>query len=382
MTWTVYARDPSLRRVGQVDDFVRLQLVRKFNDVGSWVLELDGRAPLAALLTTPGYGIEVVRHDDGVVTPVFSGPMRLRQRSLKVDSNRLVLGGYDDNVWLRRRWAAPQPATATPPYATQAYDVRTGTCSTILRQYVDVNVGPSALAVRRVPGMVLSADPGTGVSVTGRARWQVLMDLLRELALAGGGLGFTVTASPTVSGQIDFLTYMPSDKTGVVRFSRELGTLSEAEYESAASDVNYVAVGGSGEGTARTVVERPSPDEVNVWGRIESFVDRRDTNDATELGQAADEALADGVGETRLSLAPVDVPGQQYLTHYTLGDRVTAVIDGEVIQEVVREIAVSLTPDGPATTKPTIGSPGAGDINRMFRRLAAAERNIRNLERR
>lgn len=381
MTWTVYARDPQLNRVGQIDDFSKLEMVQKFNDVGTWVLEMDGRAPLAALLTTPGYGIEVVRHDAGTVTSVLGGPMRLRQKSLKADSSRLLLGGYDDNVWLRRRWAAPQPTTAAPPYSVQAYDVRTGTCSTILRQYVDLNAGPSALAVRRVPGLALAADPGAGSSVTGRARWQILIDLLRELALAGGGLGFAVTPSSSTPGQIDFRVYSPADKTDTVRFSRELGTLAEADYESAAAAVSFVAVGGSGEGTARAVVERPNSDEVGTWGRIESFVDRRDTNDLVELGQAADEALADGVGETRLSLVPVDVVGQQYLTHYTLGDRVTAVIDGEVIQEVVREVRISLGPDGP-TTNPTVGTPGAGDVNRLFRRLAAAERGLRDLERR
>lgn len=380
MTWTVYARNASLQRVGQVDDFATLEMVSRFTDIGTWVLEMDGRSPLATELSTPGYGIEVVRHEDGVYSHVFSGPMRLRQRVLTANRSRLILGGYDDNVWLKRRWAHPQPATASPPYNSQAYDVRTGVCSTILRQYVNVNASAGALIPRQVAGLVLGSDPLAGGTVTGRARWQILIDLLRELALAEG-LGFRV-APNGVSGEVEFQVYSPADKTATVTFSRELGTLSEASYESAASEANYVAVGGSGEGTARTIFEKPNSDEVTTWTRIESFVDRRDTADATELEQKADEVLAEGAGKTNLSLVPVDLPGQQYLTHYSLGDKVTAVIDGELIRDLIREVRINLTPEGPTQTRPTIGTPGAADVNRMFQRLAATEKNIRDLERR
>ena len=381
MTWTIYARNPSLQRVGQVDDFTSLETVSRFNDVGTWVLDMDGRAPLATVLSTPGYGIEVVRHEAGVYSPVFSGPMRLRQRVIKEDQSRLVLGGYDDNVWLKRRLAHPQPSTASPPYNSQDDDVRTGTCSTILRQYVNVNVSAGALAPRKVTGLVLGSDPVAGSTITGRARWQVLLDLLQELALAGGGLGFRIVPNGN-PGEIAFQVYSPVDKTAAVTFSRPLGTLSEASYESAASEMNYAVVGGSGDGLARTIFEKPNSDEVNTWSRIESFVDRGDTTDPTELEQKADETLADGVGKTTLSLTPVDLPGQQYLTHYTLGDRVTVVIDEETVEELVREVRINLTPEGPTQTRPTIGTPGAADINRMFQRLATAEKSIRNLERR
>lgn len=381
MTWTVYARNASLERVGEVDDFATLEMIGRFNDVGAWILELDGRAPLATTLSTPGYGIEVVRHTAGVFSQVFSGPMRLRQRTVKSGQSRLILGGYDDNAWLKRRFAHPQPATASPPYNSQEHDVRTGVCSTILRQYVDVNASTGALAPRRVTGLVLGSDSLTGGTVTGRARWQILIDLLRELALPEG-LGFRVVPNGN-SGEIEFQVYAPEDKTSSVTFSRELETLSEASYESAASEVNYVVVGGSGEGTARTVFEKPNSDEMNTWGRIESFVDRRDTADTTELEQKADETLAEGVGKTNLSLVPIDLPHQQYLTHYSLGDRVSAVIDGEVVQDLVREVRINLTPEGPTQTRPTIGTPGASDdALRMFQRLATAEKNVRNLERR
>lgn len=380
MTWTVFARNASLQRVGQVDDFSSLEMVTRFNDVGAWILELDGRAPLATTLSTPGYGIEVVRHEAGVFTQVFSGPMRVRQRSLSVDSSRLMLAGFDDNIWLKRRLAHPQPATASPPYNSQEHDVRTGTCSTILRQYVNVNVSTGALAPRQVAGLVLGSDPLAGGSVTGRARWQVLIDLLRELALPEG-LGFRVVPNG-VAGEVAFQVYVPADKTATVTFSRELGTLSEAEYESSASKVNYVVVGGEGEGTARTVFEKPRSDEIVTWGRVESFVDRRDTGDTAELEQTADENLAEGVGETGFSLVPIDLPGQEFLTDYALGDKVSAVIDGEVLQELVREVRINLTPEGPTQTRPTVGTPGASDVNRLFQRLMNAEKNIRNLERR
>lgn len=380
-TWTVFARNSSLQRIGQVDDFTSLEMVSRFNGVGLWVLEMDSRAPLAAQLSLPGSGIDVVRHEAGVFTRVFSGPMRLRRRTLKTGESRLILGGFDDNVWLRRRLAHVQPFTVTPPYNGQAYDVRTGVCSTVLIAYVNVNlVNGSALSPRVVSGLTLAPDLAVGSTVTGRARWQVLLDLLQELAVSGG-VGFGIRTS-TTPGEIEFYVYSPEDKSGTVTFSRELGTLSEAEYESSASEVNYAVVGGSGEGTARTVVEQSDSGEIVTWGRIEKFIDRRDTADTTELTQAANESLAEGVGKTGFSLVPIDTTGQQYLTHYQLGNRVSAVLDGETVQEIVREITIRLTPEGPTVTQPTIGSPGAKDINRMFERLTQVERSVRNLERR
>lgn len=374
--WTIYVRDPALSRVGQLDDFQKLDVILRFNDVGTWSLTMDGRAPLANLVGTAGYGIDVVRDD---TTVVMSGPVRHRSYTRDGDELTLTVSGVDDNVWLKRRLAHPQPATAIPPYSSQEYDVRTGVASTVLRAYVDVNAGAGALAPRRVTGLTVDTDPVIGSTVTGRARWQELLALLQELAIAGGNLGFRVRKSGT---SLLFQVYQPTDHTDTVVLSTEMGNVYGYTYESEVSSANYLYVGGGGEGTARTIQEGSDSGDVIEWGRIEAFTDQRDTTSTTELSQEITKALAESAGKTGLTVNPVDIDGTQFLVDYTLGDRVTYVVDGVSSTEVIREVQVSLTPDGPQQTVPTLSSPGRSDVLRLFSRLRSAEARIQDLERR
>lgn len=376
--WTLYLRAPDLTRVGIIDDFQQVDAVPRHNDVGTWAVDIDSRVRHATALARPGYGIDLVR---GGVS-VMSGDMRFRQRIRDGHRSRLLVSGYDDNGWLNRRVAHPQPSAAAPPYSVDAYDVRTGLASTVLRQYVDVNGGPSALAVRRITGLTLAADPLIGSTVTGRARWQSLLVLLQELALAGGGLGFHLRRSATSRV---FTVYQPVDRTATVRFSTGLGNLAGYEYQAEAPSANYLFVGGGGEGTARTVREGQDPESIVDFGRIEIFRDRRDTTDSGELDQEITKTLDESAGRTGISITPIETTRLRYLTDYTLGDKVTALLDDEPIKEVIREVRIKLTPAGPQQMLPEIsspGSPGIAEVMRIFRRLRAFDSRLTNLERR
>lgn len=375
--WRVYLRKPNLRRGALIEDFQQLDLVPRWNDVGTWAIDLDARLPYARQLATPGYGIEVV-NSAGVV---LSGDMRHVKRTRTEDRSRLVVSGYDDNVWLYRRVAHPQPGTATPPYSSSGYDMSNDVASTVLGYYVDRNAGPAALAVRRVPGLTIGSYPAAGTTVFGRARWQRLLVLLQELALTGGGLGFRITKTGTSARE--FTVWEPEDLTSRVRFSTGLGNLAGYEYEDQAPTFNYVYMGGSGEGVTRTIREGLYVDSVVDWGRIEEFRDRRDTDDLSELDQHISQALAEGVGQVGLRLTPAETNNLRYLVHYNLGDRVTAVLDGVVVRDQVTEVRIKLTPEGPSTL-PAITSPGGNvpEVLRLVRALRATERRLENLERR
>ncbi len=373
----MYLLRPDLLREALVDDFSSCELVERFNAPGSWTLTVDARSSAAGLLATPQYGIEVVRIADGVT--LMSGPMTVRKRHRAGAANTLTVSGPDQLVWLARRRAHPQPATSAPPYNSQAYDVRTGVASTIIREFVDVNVGPGALTGRALPTLTLASDPVTGTTVTGRGRWQTLLELCQELALAGGGLGFRVRKA---GDDLLFTVYAPVDRSDTVMFSEGLGTLAEYDYEATAPKATFMYVGGSGEGTARVFREGPEPTEYATWDRIEEFADKRDTSDTTELDQEVAKTLADNASVTGLSITPLDKPDQKYLTHYDLGDRVTAVVDGEPIQELITEVKTALTPAGKLFARPTIGSSNRTGVLGAFDRLRRAQARITNLERR
>lgn len=230
--------------------------------------------------------------------------------------------------------------------------------------------------MRRVTGLTLDTDPVIGSSVTGRARWQTVLELLQGLALSGGGLGFRLRQSGTA---LQFQVYQPGNPTAV--FAEELGNLAGFEYESTAPEANYIICGGSGEGTARAIKEGQDSTFVAVWGRIEKFADRRDTNASAELGQEITEQLEENQESADLSITPIDIPGMSYGTHYDLGDSVIVLADGE-IHERIREVRIVLTPEGPQTTTPVIGTPGRLDIFRLFRVFRKQEKRLTNLERR
>lgn len=374
--WLLYVRDDQLRRVAQIDEYEKAEATRRFNAVGSWALTLDRRSAAAAALLRPGYGIEITC--DGA--PFLAGPTTKPRATRTEGSWTATFGGVDDMVWLRRRLVSPQPGSSGPPYSSAEYDVRSGAGSTVLRGFVDANCGPGAVATRRYPGLTLDPDPLIGSAVVGRGRWQVLLDLLTDLATEAGGLGFQVVQN---GAALRFGVFAPVDRSDQVVFSEGLGTLAGYDLTREVPDSTHVVVGGGGEGTARVIVERDSADAA-TWGRIEKFVDRRDTSDVAELTTAGDAALTEDGETLSLGATPVDTVQQTFGTHYQLGDRVSVLVDDDptsAVSELIREATVTLTPDA-ARVVPTIGTPGRHDLLRIAAAMRDLSARLRDLERR
>jgi hypothetical protein len=329
--WKIEVRNAALQRVGELDDYQSLEMVLKFNDVSTWTLSTTRCNRLAAELVLPGAGIVVTRNG----ATVLSGPWTKRRDAKSADRDQITMSGVDDTVWLNRREASPVPSASGPPYSAQASDLSSGVASTVLRDYVNLNAGPGAVAVRRVPGLTIGTDPVVGASVAGTARWQVLLPMLQELATAGAvdgvPIGFRVVQ---VGTGLEFQTYQPADLTATAVFSSGFGNLEGFEYEVTAPEANYVFVGGAGEGTARVIQEKPDSASVAKWGRIEGeLVDARNAASVNELDVAATKALADNTEKTSLSITPIDTDLLAFGVHYGLGDRVTAVLDAAGVAE-------------------------------------------------
>lgn len=373
--YVLYVRDSTLSRVAQIDDWQQLEMTLRFNGAGSWTLDLPPGTGAATLLRADGAGIIVTRNNE----VLFSGPRRGRNRTHRAADNTLAVSGVDDLIWLARRLA--YPVTAGPPYSGAEYDVRTGAAETIIRQYVNLNAGPGASVARRVPGLTLAADGGLGSAVTGRARFDNLLELIASLALQGGDLGFRVIQSG--SGLL-FSVYAPRDMTASAVFSLELGNLQGFEYDEQAAGANYVICGGDGEGTARTFAESGDATSTTHWGRIETFLDYSKTTNVGELAIAIAEELGKQAERFTASADPIDTAGMAYMTHWQLGDRVTLIVDDIEVQAMVREVKVSLTPNGGEVVTPVLGSPGVGGENLwdMIRSSGALRPKVGLMERR
>lgn len=378
--WKLYVRDQNYRLQGEMDEYTEATFTPVYNDVGSWELLISRSSDQAVALTTPGWGIVAAR--DGNI--VLSGPIATRHHAVNADGGTIKISGVTDDVWLKRRLVSPSPSESVPPYTVQASDVRNGIASTILGQYVNVNAGPGAVTPRRVTGLTIATDPLIGATVSGNGRWDNLLEFLQMLAITGA-VGFRVVQ---VGTGLQFQVYAGTDRTGTAKFSIGLGTLASYEYESTAPTGNYAYVGGTGDGTARVMAEYPDSASIATWGRIEAnLVNASDTANTTQLQQAGTDALKQGAEQTSLTLTPLERDGLRFGIDYQLGDTVSVQIEGPgegTIQDLLRSVAIHLTPDGPQTVTPSVGTARATDVQRMFRTFRAIKalgRRVTNLER-
>jgi hypothetical protein len=403
--YNIYIRDSNFKRIGEITDFNKLELIPRFNAVGAFVLDIPTDCAAARELIKPKYGI-IVKKDGRAI---LSGNVTSRKRSFSASGDTMTLIGKDDNNFLAGSLSYPVPAGN---FSLADYDVRTGKAETIMKQYVDYNVGQNALSERRI--LALEADKGLGNTVTGRARFHSLIDILTSLALTGGGLGFRVVQ---VDDALEFQVYQPTDKTRSAFFSPLLGNLSSFEYSNDNPESNFVIVGGGGEGKARIIRQKSDNASITNYGRFESFVDQRNTSDDAELNQSLDEELAGKAEQNSFNFVPIDTPQLAFGRDYGLGDKVSVVLTQpnevieketlyyfisayqtvtveservrkiqeklDVIQDIVREVKISITPDGESIS-PVVGTSDSNNnaILGIFDKMKKITKRISNLERR
>jgi len=355
--------------VALVDTFESATIVARYNDVSTWELKLPANSDAARVFLTSSRPRLVV-YVAGGSTVFRSGPVVRLDREAGDDAvgEMLTVSGVDDLVFLRRRLAHPQPGSAAPPYSTTAYDTRTGPASQVIAGYVDRNAGPSAIAARQVPGLTVPAAAAFGGTVTVSARYDNLFEFVASIATTAK-IGFRIR-------DLAFEVFTPS---GRAVFSIDLGTLAGWQGVIEAPDLTYVYVAGQGEGTARTIRESSDAAGLSGWGRIEGFVDRRDTNDAATMDQAAAEALAAGAKPPVVDMRAVDTSSQAFLTDWNVGDTAVVVIGSTTITDVIAEATVTLEPNKPSTVAPALG--GSPVNLAQWRRINTTDRRLRQLER-
>lgn len=387
--WTFHVRDRTGQRIAAINDYAKVKLVQRYNAVGAWVIEGVPMTSRAASVLVPGAGIEALR--DGEL--VLSGPMLKPTLAWSSAGYTLTASGVDDNLLLAGRLCYPAAPSINP---NSAYaDVRTGVASTVMAAYVNNNLGPLADSTRR-QDVGMGADPATGLAVSYSARFDRLLDVLFQLGLpevAGGlGLGFRIAAvDPDVYGYSrQFQMYTPNNLVTTVQFSATRGNLQSYTYDREMAALNYVLVGGGGDGTLRVFQADQNADSIAEWGlRLEGFKDQRQTSVLADLVQAAADELAVKGDQASLELQPEDTDAMAWGTDWVLGDQVRVLIDGAPVDDVVREVTIELAGTEPEVVTPTVGTPGAvaagssadAALGLLFTRQADLARRLGRLER-
>jgi hypothetical protein len=379
----IEVRNSALERIGQFrpDDLVGATFVLRYNNVGSWQMRLPYGNRLGEFLRLPGYGIIVTGPDN---TVIFSGPTmaaRLEQTADNLEGDWIITGASDDII-LQERLAYPTPGTADVQAQVTPYDERSGNVEDVLKQYVNVNFGPSAPVSRQVPGMTIEANEDRGSVVTGRARFDQLQGLFYDLAQLGG-IGYRIDQE---GDGLEFKCYVPTDRTATIRMDMDNQKLSSAQYSYSSAKVTRAIVGGQGEDEWRRFVEAfsdDSEDAETAWGRrIEVFKDNRNSRDNVILEQAGQELLVDqGKTIVEMSVTPSDDINMKFAVDWYLGDKVTIVVQDIEAQAVVTEVGIAIGEDG-VRIGATIGAPiGVTYEQKLLAKTADVDKRVSNLER-
>jgi len=379
----VEVRDANYNRVGQITSqyLVGFTAVLRYNAISTWSLSIPSDHPLQPSLTTPGAGIIVTL----LGQTLFSGPVTWIQtiQTIEIPEGVTQVTGLDDSVLLRDRLAYPTPTTADVTLQTSAYDVRTGAAETVMKAYVNYNMGSLAPSARKIAVLDTELDYGRGSTVKGSARFDVLYELLQQMADASTtAIGFDIVQSGT---RLKFQCYAPTDRSKTVRLDIYNNRVTETTYSLAQPKTTRAIVGGSGDAAARVFLERSSTTSLAAetsWGRrIETFVDSRDTSDSTALATAGDSVLGtDGKAQITANVKPTDDSTMLFGKDWYLGDTVTVVVGSYELAAVVTEMGISIDEDG-IRLYGTVGEPKTNTYERQILAVQEAlQSRLNNLE--
>jgi len=272
-------------------------------------------------------------------------------------------------------------------YNINQYDTETGPAESVIKTYVSNNLGPLAATVRQQSNLVIQTDAAQGSTVTYNARFEQLLQmdmngLLQILATAGGvGMKMVQTSTPSLQFQV----FVPATAT-TAKFSLDLGNLGAYEIiNDAQALINAVVVGGGGSGLARSFYNATDATSTGLWGRREGFVDGGSATSQAQLAVQAAAALATGASKFTFNGTFYETDGLQYVRDFNLGDKVTVVIDGATLTDIVREVDITLDAANGETLVIIIGTPASSQISNVMQKFqqqtAALNTRLTMLER-
>lgn len=378
----LYARDSTLTRIGRIDDHTTLTVVPRFNAIGAYTLEISADSPQADLLAE-GNGLIVQTSRGDTVT---SGPVRTVDwsRSASAPGN-LTISGVDDTELLSRYACWPNPTAVIGSQSSPVYKINTASTETGMRDLVNLNAGPGALASRKNPLLTLATNGLRGAALVREVnQFDNLLTVLQDIAGAAA-LGFRVVQ---VGSNLQFQVYAPADRSGTARFSFGLGNLTDASYTTTPPTCTRAIVVAGGGTSPRVCKTYDQADPLFPGLVIEQFIDQTSVDSASvdltaQMDQAGAEALVSGAGQGSLAISPVDIPQLRYGRDYAVGDTVSAQLRGnDWYEDVVREVTLTDSAAGGVQVKATVGgdSGGTSVVARIYAYIAQVKKDVGRLK--
>lgn len=374
----IYARDPDLRRRGPLP-WETASITLSHLAVSSWSLTMDASAADRA---GPGWGVFVTLDREQILSGYVEDPER--ERTSASSPGTVQVSGADDLgiVAAMLAWPAPDRDIGAQLIA----DRRSGPAETVIKGYVDANIGTGRAAARRDPAaplareVTVATDLARGPEISHRARFDPLLDVIRA-CVGESGLGISCQQQGDL---IVFDVHETEDRPSAV-FSHELRNLQSVRWRDAMPEATHAIVGGPGEGNMRDFRVRSDSPAADAWRMSsETFVDERSEEENGPLNRAGDQALADARRAGIIEATLLDTPRLTYGRDYGLGDRVTIHPEpGTAYTDQITSVTIEANrKDGTLTITPAVGwGPGGLYETRQDREIAQLRRALGALER-
>ncbi|MEU6449591.1 hypothetical protein [Streptomyces sp. NPDC046979] len=377
----VYVRNSSHEIIGQLDDFTQVKLAMRYNAVSNWAMDISATERNAGLLApslNPNGGLIFKLYG----STLLSGPIHTFGYADGSDgTEKFTLAGPDDTQYLANALVWPSPALPIN-VQTSAYYTVTNSASyteTLMKNLVNLNLGPGAITERRKSGLTVEASSNRGK--TGQSfkyRFETVLDALTEIARGApigtppGYLGFRIRQKDASAGT-EFQVYATTNRRDTATFSKGRNNLVSSSYQVQAPTASYAILGAGQaavDGAANSAAvakslygySRVDTQPVFPGYRVESFVDVGEidptaTDAQAQLDEKGQDAVYTGATSVSISMQPQDTPQLAFAKDYFLGDQVTVVVPYEgVIQEQVREVELTFNATSGLTTEITVGT--------------------------
>ncbi|MER5883083.1 hypothetical protein ABT160_04570 [Streptomyces sp. NPDC001941] len=279
MGYRVEVFDRTLKRVGEIDEWISLNFTVRLSQEGIWQLLIKDGTPQAQLIEKGG-GIAIWQ--DGVPEPVLSGPVDTYQKYWTklqhTGPGSLYIAGKCHNTLAYSRLAFPDPSKPVSAQwqapATRLVSAATSRATTVYNE-LNSALGPAALADRRITGLNAPAPSIAVQGVADSLRMDVVGAKVEEW-LKDNALSYRFLYNPSAQ-RIDLRITKPRDLSKTVRFSTELGNLREFVWTLSAPRLTRAIVGCGGQGKDRYFFQKIDTASEAEWGmQREVFVDRAD----------------------------------------------------------------------------------------------------------
>lgn len=354
-------------KVGEAEAYQFDAIVRHLA-VGEWVLS----APTEGLTAPDLNAVDSILVYNEAGRIVFAGLVRPfdgneggTMRTVDAESSTIEYSGID--LWgllaMRRVWPDP---TDLPPWSV-SHDVRTGVASTVAAEFIDANMGSTAIADRAIAGLEI-VDPAAGLSSSWSGRLQPLSEMVANICRDAG---LTCRAEMRTPGVIRFIIGSPYDQSDRYLFTDQ-GDLEGVTRLVTPAQATHVLGAGQGELTARafTVADggQTGLDRVEVvYENVNITVTAElETATARELTLATEDASVEAV------LSPSAAQSIDYLDDYNLGDHLGVEIEGVRYAPQVEAVRFSFSSDRQLIT-PLLGRTSADPLKRLLSRVSSLQ---------